>query len=293
MEMNQLRYFVAAAESGSISRAARRCGVTQPSLSQQIRRLEDTLSVDLFDRIGRGIEMTDAGRALLPRARRILREVGEAEQAIGSGLVEEHARLAIGAIPTMAPFVLPALVASLRAEHPVGELLIREDLTQNLIEALVDCEIDVAILSTPLNHELVDVETIAREPMLVVVPRKHPFHRLQAVRGADLRDEPAVTLHEMHCLGQQIAEFCVARRINRPIVCRTTQLSTVLEMVRRGLGVSIVPEMAAKHDSGEGLAFLPITPHRPHREIAIAWRSGRSRSQLGTRMRDLLIDQLR
>lgn len=292
MELHQLRYFVAVAESGSISRAARRCRVAQPSLSQQLKRLEESLGQRLFDRLGRGVAMTDAGRALLPRARRIIADVRDAETALREEGGAKSPRLAIGAIPTIAPYVLPRLVAGLKRESPGGEYLIREDLTENLAEALADNEIDVAIVSTPLEHELIEVEVIGREPMVVVMPRGHPLERAGAVGISDLRSTPAVTLHEMHCLGRQIGAFCAERSIARPIVCRTTQLATLLELVRQGSGISIVPAMAARHDSGRGLAFVELKRGTPQREIALAWRVGRTKPGLAGRLRELLIRQL-
>lgn len=293
MDLRQLRAFVAAAECGSISRAARRCGVTQPSLSQQVRGLEGDLGRRLFDRIGRGVALTEAGRSLLPRARRILREVGEAEAAIAGGGAAEPARLALGAIPTIAPYVLPGVAAALRRAHPEAEIAIREDLTERLLDALVDAEIDLAVASTPIDHPLVEVEVVGREAMVVVVPEGHRLRGSATVRPADLREEPAVMLHEMHCLGRQISEFCSARRLVRPIACRTTQLATVMELVRRGLGVSIVPAMAARHDAGGGLAFLPLTTGRPHREISILRRVGRTPTRLGRQVAEHVAARLR
>ncbi|MDP1861810.1 MAG: LysR family transcriptional regulator, partial [Gemmatimonadaceae bacterium] len=146
MELQQLRYFVAAAEAGSVSRAAARCHVAQPSLSQQLRKLEEELGVPLFDRIGRGIAITDAGRAFLPRARRILAEVRDAELNLKNDVATGVGRLALGAIPTMAPYILPGALKTLRRKLPACEVSIREDVTESLVEALVDCEIDCALV---------------------------------------------------------------------------------------------------------------------------------------------------
>lgn len=354
MDLHQLRYFVAAAEAGTISRAAERSNVSQPSLSQQVRRLEETLGVRLFDRLGRGVALTDAGRALLPRARRILAEVEEAAAAVQVEVEEGRGRLAVGAIPTMAPYLLPPALAGLRQTFPECELIIREDFTEHLVEALVDNAIDVGIMSTPVEHELIEVEVIGREPMLVVAPagEGHPVRwgstsdasagaappsGLQATPGpprppttrktrlaspavrararplapsvggpatpgrapgpgvgsdsdplppeirlTDLRGRPTISLHEMHCLGQQISGFCASRRLGPNIVCRMTQLGTVLEFVRLGMGISIIPEMVAMGDTCPERRYLRFRDEEepPTREIAIAWRRGRTRSRL-------------
>lgn len=287
MEIHQLRYFVAAAEAGSISRAATRCHVTQPSMSQQIKALEDRLGTTLFDRIGRGVVLTDAGRALLPRARRILSEVQDAEAHVaaegGAGV-----RLSLGAIPTMAPYILPTLAAALRKEAPACELELREDFTENLVEALLDNTIDVGIMSTPVDHELIDLEVVASEPLLVVAPTKHPLCGAPEITLAELRDQPTITLHEMHCLGQQIQVFCASNKLARNVVCRTTQLATVLELVSNGLGVSLVPAMAAAHDRGRGRRYISVKRNPARREIALAFRRGRTRPALAQHIADAL-----
>lgn len=299
MDFQQLRYFLAAADTGAISRAATRCGVSQPAVSAQLGRLEEELGVRLFDRLGRGVALTEAGRALLPRARRICGQVEEIESSLRADLESGRGRVAIGAIPTMAPHLVPPLVAALRAEYPECEVIVREDLTENLVEALVDNELDVAIMSAPVEHDLIELEVVGREPLLVVTPADHPLAKAAAqgaagaageVALADLRDLPAVTLHEMHCLGRTINEFCQARRLASNVVCRSTQIDTLLEFVRLGLGVSIVPQMVAERDSSAetGRRYLRFKSHPPTRAIALAWRRGRSRSTLARRLGDLL-----
>lgn len=277
MEMHQLRYFTAVAELGSFSRAAKQCEVAQPSLSQQIKRLEESLGTRLFDRLGRRIAMTDAGRALLPRAKRILAEVRDATEHLNDD--DLGTSLNIGAIPTMAPYLLPAPLKAFLSEHPKCQLTVREDFTERLVEALVECELDCAIMSTPIDHELIETEVIATERLLVVTPRQFAVPDTEHLRLADLRHQPTIVLHEMHCLGQQITDFCAQRRVSPRIVCRSTQLTTVLRLVGLGMGISLVPEMCANAETQRDLQFLPITRGGPNRDIAIAWRSGRSRSR--------------
>lgn len=292
MEIHQLRYFVAAAEAESISRAADRCAVAQPSLSQQIKKLETSLGVTLFDRLGRGVALTDAGRALLPRARSILSAIEEAEANLQTDLDEGAGRLAVGAIPTMAPYVLPGALTAVRTEFPRCDIIVREDFTENLIEALIDNRIDIAVVSTPIDHDLIDVDVIGVDPLLVCLPTKHPLRSRAGITLRDLRDQPTVTLHEMHCLGQQISAFCAARRLARNVVCRTTQLSTVLEFVRLGLGISLIPEMAARHDHNPERGYVRLTRQAPSRDIALAWRKGRTRPKLAVRFAETLRLQL-
>src|ERR1700722_13215247 len=170
MDFHQLRYFLAVAECGNVSRAAARCHVTQPSLSQQLKKIESHLGVKLFDRLGRGVALTDAGKALLPRARKILSDVREAEGSIRAGEEHWHSALAIGAIPTMAPYLLPGALRVLRRERPDCELTIREDFTEALVEAIADNQIDCALMSTPIRHNLLEMEVLAEEELLVALP---------------------------------------------------------------------------------------------------------------------------
>jgi LysR family hydrogen peroxide-inducible transcriptional activator len=277
MEIHQLRYFVASAEAGSMTLAARRCRVAQPSLSQQVRKLEDDLGVVLFDRVGRGVVLTDAGRALLPRARRVLAEVAETRESLRTEVEGGAGRLVIGAIPTVAPYLLPPVLAALRQDFPRCELIVREDLTARLVEAVVEHEVDVAITSTPIDHPLVEVEVVGSEALLVVTPAAHPLAAVGRLTLEDLRSQPTVSLHEMHCLGAQISGFCARAGIRPDITCRTTQLATVLEFVRLGLGVSLVPAMAAACDRDGGRAYMEVSPDGPTREIALVWRTGRTR----------------
>src|ERR1700733_86870 len=160
MELHQLRYFVAAAECGNVSRAPERCHITQPSLSQQLKKLESLLGVALFDRVGRGIAITDAGRALLPRATQILAHVRDTEANLKREAAGSHGTLIVGAIPTMAPYLLPPALKKLRAAHPNCQISVREDLTEHLAEALANNELDCALLSTPLEDESLEIEVL-------------------------------------------------------------------------------------------------------------------------------------
>lgn len=277
MEVHQLRYFVAAAEAESMTLAARRCHVAQPSLSQQIRKLEESLGVALFDRLGRGVVLTEAGRALLPRARRILAGIRETSENLRAEVERGGGRLVIGAIPTMAPYLLPPVLAELRRTAPGCELIVREDLTQVLVEAVVDNELDVAIASTPIDHKLIETQVVGREPLLIATCAAHALAHRGRMKLAELRAQTTVSLSEMHCLGEQIGSFCERAGVRPDVVCRTTQLATVLEFVRLGLGVALVPAMAAACDSSTDRAYLKLTRPQPTREIALLWRVGRTR----------------
>lgn len=295
MELHQLRYFVAAAETQSVTRAASRCGVAQPSLSQQIARLERAMGARLFDRLGRGVALTDAGRALLPRARRILAEVREAEANVQREADEGAggaATLAVGAIPTVAPFVLPRAIRSLRSAHRECEPRIREAYTEDLLELLLDNELDCALTSTPIEDDRLDVQVLSHEELVVAMPAGHALAERPTIGWEALRAEPVVTLDEMHCLGRQIQGFCSVRGSGARVVCRTTQLATIFELVAQGLGVSIVPEMAARHHGARRWRYARLSHHKPIRQIAMVWRKDRERPRLSRRLAEFVASGL-
>jgi LysR family hydrogen peroxide-inducible transcriptional activator len=293
MELHQLRYFVAAAECQNVSRAADRCHVAQPSLSQQLKKLESFLGAKLFDRVGRGISITDAGRALLPRARQILAQVSDAQANLQREAAACQGTLVVGAIPTMAPYLLPPALEKFRLSYPDCQISVREDLTEQLAEALANNEIDCALVSTPLDDELLEIEVLADEELLVAVTARHAAAGKSHLGIADLRGQPTITLADMHCLGRQIEGFCSARHLSRRVVCRTTQMLTILELVALGVGVSMIPEMAAAADRSGRCRYLPLRPGKPTRQIAVAWRQGRTRPLAATRFIDLIRSNIR
>ena len=293
MELHQLRYFVAVAETGNFGRAAVRCRVSQPSLSQQVIKLEARLGRKLFDRLGRRIALTDAGAALLPRAKAILAEVLEAEREVVGDVEAGRGRLAIGAIPTIAPYLLPNVIRGFLEANPEADLTVREDLTENLVEALAAAELDLALMSLPLDDPRIAHEELMVEPLLVVAPADDPIARSKAVELRDLEDRPAVVLHELHCLSAQVQSFCQAHHLNLRIVCRTTQLTTVQSLVALGLGLSIVPEMAAGADESGRRVYRPISRGQARRAIVAAWHPGRHRPRLAERFLEGLREECR
>ncbi len=294
MEFHQLRYFVSAAEAGSLSGAARQCHVSQPTLSQQVRKLERRLGVRLFLRSGGGVGLTEGGRALLPRARRILAEAQAIERRLRADIEDGAGPFVLGAIPTMAPYLVPALLGALAERFPRCELEFREDLTDHLLDAILADEVDCAIMSTPIERDGVEVEVLGEEAFVVVTPAGADAPLPDEVTVAQLLDEPAVLLLEMHCMGEQIADFCNASGVGRRVVCRSAQISTLLDLVGLGIGISMVPEMAVRADANARgrRRYHRFRRSAPTREISLVVRAGRRRStvidEVAARVRDVL-----
>ena len=288
MELHQLEYFLAVAETGSFSRAAERCSVAQPSLSQQIIKLEQELGAPLFDRLGRGAVLTAAGQALLPRARRIRGEVQAVRRGLSQDVAEGRGRLAAGFIPTIAPFLLPGAIRQFARAFPLAELAVVEDLTDHLLNDLVNGKLDVAIMSALLSNRLVEVEELVSEPLLVAAACGQAGFARQAIPVAELEEHPFVSLSEIHCLGEQVQAFCTQRALSLEVVCEASQLSTLRACVALGLGVSLVPYILAASDTSGEVCYRPVSGAEPRRKIVAAARRGRAPSLLARNFSDIV-----
>jgi LysR family hydrogen peroxide-inducible transcriptional activator len=271
MELHQLRYFVAVAQSGNFSRAAERCHVSQPSLSQQILKLERRLGQPLFNRLGRRAVLTDAGRLLLDRATSILSAADDAERRLRAGDEAHGGRLAIGAIPTIAPYILPGTLEAFVRRCPKVELMVREDVTHNLIQAVVEGELDLAILALPINDDRLEAEPLLSELLYVAFAPGHPLTRRRRLTIQDLAEERFILLNEMHCLGEHILNFCRAHECQPQIACRSAQIGTIQSLIALGQGISLLPDMARRADRSRSLVYRPLAKDQPRRTIAVVW----------------------
>jgi LysR family hydrogen peroxide-inducible transcriptional activator len=274
MELRQLEYFVTVVEEASFSAAARRLGVTQPSISEQLRKLERELRQPLLDRLPRRVIPTPAGQQLLEHARRILAEVSEAtRRSADAASGRLGGRLTVGAIPTIAPFLLPRLVPAFERRYADVELLVVEDTTQRLVEQVLRGEVDVAIASTVPPTPQLHVETIAEEPLVLMLPVRHRLTRGRRISPAILEGERFVALHEMHCLADQSARFCIQRELRPPVVMHGSNLFTLSTMVAIGMGVSLVPRMMSDSPARgvRGTTYRPFTGDPPTRPLTLLW----------------------
>ena len=287
-ETRHLRCFVAAAETGSLRRAARRLGLAQPTISEHIRTLESVVGFAVFDRVGRAVVLTEQGRMLLPRAERAVRAVEQVADGITDAVDAGVGRLAVGAIPTMSPYLLPGVISALRAEFPECDVVVHEDVTESLLDRLDDHTIEAAVLSPPVHHPRVECETIGAEPLLVVAPDGPGEPASEGLTLGELRAFPRISLSDVHCLGAQIESFCTTRDLTRQVSCHARQLETVFELVRAGMGISLVPAMAARRERGRGLRFTKLRRSSPARDIGVATKAGRTPSVLADRFASLL-----
>jgi LysR family hydrogen peroxide-inducible transcriptional activator len=278
MELHQLEYLVALAEEGSFTRAAERLLIAQPSLSQQIQKLEREIGQPLFDRLPRGVIATEAGQRLLEHARRILSEVEDAKRQARESRDTVSGALVIGAIPTIAPYLLPEAMRAFTARFPDVRLELVEDVTSRLLEQLDQGRLDFAIMSDAEGGRSLILEEIGREPLLLLLPESHRLAKRKAIAWADVHDERFLILHDMHCLTSQVMLFCRPQGIRPKIAARGAQLVTLAEMISAGLGISVAPTMMKARDAGAGRVYRPFASDPPSRAICIAWSVFRYRT---------------
>jgi LysR family transcriptional regulator, hydrogen peroxide-inducible genes activator len=291
VEIHQLEYFVAAAETGGFSRAAERCNVAQPSLSQQILKLEKEIGHPLFDRLGRKVALTDVGRQMLPRANAILDELQYIKVGIQTEIQEGYGTLTVGFIPTVAPFVLPRVIRRFSQDFPNATLEVHEGLTGELIQKIIEAELDVGITSLPIHSKLIHTEELLTEPLLVASTQKYDIVSRASLLVKELDGFPFIALSEVHCLGEQVQSFCYQQDLDLNIVCHTSQLTTVQNCVALGLGVSLVPQALAISDHSDQIVYRPISDTAPQRKIAAATHAKRHTSFLARQFIEMVKEE--
>jgi LysR family hydrogen peroxide-inducible transcriptional activator len=276
MELQQLRYFCAIADTGSFTRAAQHTHVSQPSLSQQLRKLEDELGARLFDRLGRRVQLTELGRAFLPRARAVLSDL----EAARSDVVERKASIggpiSIGVIPTIAPYFLPPILAAFSHKYPEVRVSVAEEITPVLLERLRVGTMDVAIVALPLQARSHDFRSFSlmAEKLYAVLPKVHTLAKRGVVSLEELQGDPFLLLRDGHCFRETAVKACKRAHLNPKIIFESGQFSSILSMVSAGLGVSIVPAMA--REKRAGCRYVPLADERAARTIGVVTLNGRS-----------------
>jgi LysR family transcriptional regulator, hydrogen peroxide-inducible genes activator len=269
MEIHQLRYFVAVAEEGGFSHAAEREHVSQPSLSQQIQKLEAELNQQLFDRLPRSVVLTEAGRSLLPYARQILSAIADAGRSVSALEHEVAGRLSVGATPSIALCVLPRLIGSFQRVHPKVTFELFEDMTDKLAQRLQDGTLDVVLASSGATAPTLSHYSLGKEPLLMLVPEKHRLARRKTIQWSELASEKFLLLHEVHSLSIQVRQLLAANNLNPELVLQGAQLVTIARMVAAGLGVTVIPQMLAETEFIKGCVAVPFAKPAPARELTL------------------------
>lgn len=277
LKLEALEQFVAVARHRNFTRAAAELNLSQSSLSRSILKLEEQLGQPVFERKPREVLLTDLGAVLLTRATEILKLVEDTFSELSEA--GRLGRVRLGAIPTIAPYFLPGLLDGFAREHPKISVVVQEDTTQELIKRCSHGDIDLAVLALPVIAKYLEVEPLFEEELLLVVPAGHPLERTKTITAACVDDYPFVMLNEAHCLSESIAAFCRKQSVQPVTVERTSQITTVQELVALNHGVSILPEMARRIDGSGRRIYRSFSGEKPMRTVAMMWNAYRYRSQ--------------
>jgi LysR family hydrogen peroxide-inducible transcriptional activator len=277
LNLHLLEQFVALARTKNFTRAAEELNLSQSALSRAIQKLEEQLGQPLFERKPREVVLTNLGELLLERAQHILKLMEDMFSELSEA--GRRGRIRLGAIPTIAPYFLPGLLSSFAKTHPDISVIVQEDTTESLIKRCSHGEIDLAILALPIIAKFFEIEPLFDEELLLVLPVGHPLAAAKTVAIDAVDGYPFVMLNEAHCLSDNIATFCRRKSVQPVTVERTSQLTTVQELVSLNHGVSIVPEMARKIDTSDRRTYRSFSGERPMRTVAMLWNSYRFQSK--------------
>ncbi|MFY2765466.1 LysR substrate-binding domain-containing protein [Arenimonas sp. MALMAid1274] len=293
MNLRDLRYLVALADVLHFGRAAEACHVSQPTLSTQIKKLEDELGVALVERAPRHVMLTPAGQDIAARARRVLSEVEQMRETARRTSDPEAGTVRLGLFPTLGPYLLPHVVPRIRARFPRLELLLVEEKTEVVLAMLRDGKLDAAVLALPLHEDWLETEFLFEEPFLLAVPEGHPLSHRHDLRLEELSDQHLLLLEEGHCLRDQALEVCALAGAGEKDGFRATSLETLRQMVAAGVGVTLLPTLAVKPpvSPSENIRLIAFRDPPPTRQMAMVWRRSSAMSaflrQLAAVLRDL------
>lgn len=281
MNLRDLKYLVALADQKHFGRAAAACFISQPTLSTQIKKLEDELGVSLVERAPRHVMLTPAGRDAAERARRIVADVEEMKEAARRSQNPEAGAVRLGIFPTLGPYLLPHVVSRVRARFPQLELLLIEEKTEVVLRQLRDGKLDVGILALPLHDEQLHIEPLFEEPFMLAVPHTHALAASSTLTMQDLAHESLLLLEDGHCLRDQALDVCHLAGAVEKTGFRATSLETLRQMVAANVGITLLPVLAVKPPvaASPDLRLLPFRDPAPSRRIAMVWRRSSAMSE--------------
>lgn len=280
ISLKQLRYFAAVARLKHFARAAAHCNVTQPALSMQVRELERGLGVELIERRPNGAQLTDTGRMIAERAEAILAAVRDLDDVARHHDAILTGRLCLGVIPSIAPYSLPPLLPRLKSQYPDLDLMIRETQTATLLSELAAGELDVLLLALPIEHgHDLEVQELFEDRFWLAVPKGWKGGSGRAAARPDwVLNDRLLLLEEGHCLRDQALSFCELRQVDHLDTFGASSLTTIVQMVANGMGLTLLPEMSLGVELAHGnVEVHRFAPPEPARTVGLAWRKGSAR----------------
>jgi LysR family hydrogen peroxide-inducible transcriptional activator len=279
MNLRDLSYLVAVAENLHFGKAAATCHISQPTLSMQLKKLEEEIGAQLFERTNKNVLLTPLGHDIVVQARRVLQEVGHMRQIARNGADPLTGDLRMGVFPTLAPYLLPSLVPKIKSTFPALNLLLVEDKTANLIKQLEDGQLDCALLAVPIDNDRFVAAKVFVEDFYLAVPAGHPLADRASIAPAELENLSLLLLDEGHCLRDQALMVCRAIGAGEAMKFRATSLETLRHMVAGGNAVTLIPHLAVRHDDPL-VRYLPFKKPAPSRTIGLYWRRTSARAAL-------------
>ena len=280
MNLRDLKYLVALADHKHFGRAAAACYVSQPTLSTQIKKLEDELGVPLVERAPRKVMLTPAGRDAAERARRIVAEVEQMKEAARRSQDPEAGTVRLGMFPTLGPYLLPHVVPRIRARFPHLELLLVEEKSDVLLSRLREGKLDAGLLALPVADDQLHTEFLFEEPFVLAVPESHPLAQRGSLTLAELSHQQLLLLEDGHCLREQALDVCRLSGANEKSEFRATSLETLRQMVAAEVGITLLPTLAVKPPVARSpnIHLLGFSDSHPSRRIAMVWRKSSAMS---------------
>lgn len=280
MNLRDLKYLVALADHKHFGRAAAACYVSQPTLSTQIKKLEDELGVPLVERAPRKVMLTPAGRDAAERARRIVAEVEQMKEAARRSQDPEAGTVRLGMFPTLGPYLLPHVVPRIRARFPHLELLLVEEKSDVLLSRLREGKLDAGLLALPVADDQLHTEFLFEEPFVLAVPESHPLAQRGSLTLAELSHQQLLLLEDGHCLREQALDVCRLSGANEKSEFRATSLETLRQMVAADVGITLLPTLAVKPPVARSpnIHLLGFSDSHPSRRIAMVWRKSSAMS---------------
>ena len=288
MNLRDLRYLVAVADLRSFIQAADQCFISQPTLSTQIKKMEDTLGVQIFERTNKKVMPTEVGERIIASARRILLEVNTIEDLAEQAQDPLAGNFRLGAFPTLSTYIFPGLVPKIRQALPKLRLILIEEKTDTLIEQLKQGQLDAALLALPIHDDYLEIQALFEDEFYLAVANDHPMAMGASVGQSDLCGQQLLLLDEGHCLRGQALQICQLNQAEEQQDVRATGLETLRQMVRAGTGITFMPKIAIREPE-EGIRYIPFEEPAPKRTIALTWRKTSARKELLRLMSTLLV----
>ncbi|MEM6688380.1 MAG: LysR family transcriptional regulator [Planctomycetota bacterium] len=288
MDIDQLRNFTCVAECRNITAAAAKLHLSQSALSRSIQRLEESVGQPLFQRKSRSVELTDAGRRFQTASEEILQVLADAQSAINDD--GRTGKLRIGSIPTIAPYLMPALLRSFSDSFPEATVLLTETTTDELVKMLQQGDVDLVVMAEPVSAKHLDLKRLFKEELYLLLPVGHELCDRDSITFQDIQNESFVMLDEAHCLSESINTFCQRGSFLPVSVERASQLATVQEMVSLSHGISMIPKMVRSLDNSPHRVYRSFADPRPERWIILGTNPYRFQSRLLQKFQDHVVD---